>query len=149
MSAPLNFDLTLCFMLLGGATITGFQDGDACKAEMNADAYASEAGADGTVARWKINDPRGKITMTLLYGKPANIIAQTLHNLDVSLGQGVTNFALLDTNGTSFVRAGHIWVMKQPSLTVGRKGSPVEWVFESSDLVINHGLLRTAGGLLS
>lgn len=138
MAAPINYDFRQVTVLLAGAPVTGFADGDSISVERAADAYTMQIGLDGEASRSKQNDNSGTITLTLLAGSPANLALQALYEADDLSGVGTFPLAIADLRGSFLAATTAAWIKKVPSRSFGRDNGSVEWVLETNDLLMGH-----------
>jgi len=122
---------------------SGYDDGDFCKIEANADDFELTMGTDGEGARSETGDRSAKFTVMLLQTSDGNAVFSAANNLDraANNGAGVGPFMIRDRQGTSMYMADKTWVVGPPkSVTFGRKAQGREWVLET------HNLVRFDGG---
>ena len=60
-----TYDPKQISVIVGGAIISGFADGEFVTTERNEDAFTLNVGADGEGGRVKSNNKSGRITLTL------------------------------------------------------------------------------------
>lgn len=108
-------------VIVNGAIITGYADGDAIQAERNEDKYTQLVGADGGVTYNKSNDDTGIITLTL---KPTSSSLPTLRALSKS--EELFNVLIQDTKNNIRVTGEDCLIQKWPSFTRGAEASGVE-----------------------
>lgn len=148
MAAPKNFNLKDFALIVGTDRIEGFADGDAIKIEPLGPTQTLEIGVDGAALRARsFKGDYYKVTVTLQFGSPAISFLDALLILDKLSGQGVVPMALVGVNGGTVFGAASAWVEQEPSVTLGEKPSASEWVFGTTDAVLGHLPLDTAGAL--
>src|SRR6516164_4485899 len=84
-----------------GALMQGFAQDTMIKIENMADAFVSEVGVDGEVARSKVSDRRVKVTISLLQTSQSNAVLSAQLVLDQAApnGAGVGMFRMEDIQG--------------------------------------------------
>lgn len=108
-------------VVVGGAIITGYADGDAIQAEPNEDKWTQSVGADGGVTYNESNNETGVITLTL---KPSSSSIPYLRTLYKS-GESF-NVLLQDTENNVRVTGEDCRIQKWPAFTRSEEESGVE-----------------------
>lgn len=118
-------------IIVGAAVLTGHADGTFVTIEPMTDGVASEAGADGEVARAMSLDRRHTITYTAQQTSRANDILSALYHADqLSGGDGAVPITVTDLRGTTvFVGTG--WVRKLATATYSKGLESKEWPIEA------------------
>lgn len=138
MAAPINYDFRQVAVLVGGVPIEGFADGDSISVERTSDGYTMSVGLDGEGVRSKQNNDSATITLTLMAGAPANAILQGLYEVDELSGVGTFPLAITDLRGSFLCATDAAWVKKVPTRTFGRNNGTIEWVLETTQLLMGH-----------
>jgi hypothetical protein len=102
-----------------GVPIEGWADGDVLTVTREADVFGDVVGVAGSVARYKTNDNRATVTISLLSVSPVNAALSAIFTADLFApgGAGVGAFMIADLNGTSLYTAGNAWISKPPDPT--------------------------------
>lgn len=108
-------------VIVDGAIITGYADGDAIQAERNEDKFSQLVGADGGVTYNESNDDTGIITLTL---KPTSSSLPVLRALSKS--KKLFNVLIQDTKNNVRVTGEDCLIQKWPSFTRGAEASGIE-----------------------
>jgi hypothetical protein len=119
---------------VNGVIISGFADGDSIVVEFNDDAWRDAAGNDGEVARSKVNDPRGTITLTLLQTSISNDFLNGLATVDQLTGLAQLSVQIRDLRGTSLAFSNDAWILRTPTKTYGRDVGNTEWPIRCGNL---------------
>lgn len=96
--------------------IKGWADGDVLTVTRESDAFGTVVGVGGSVARYKTNDNRAIVTISLLSTSPVNAALSSIFLADLNApgGAGVGAFMIVDLNGTSIYTAGNAWIQRPP-----------------------------------
>lgn len=108
-------------VIVDGAIITGYADGDAIQAERNEDKFSQLVGADGGVTYNESNDDTGVITLTL---KPTSSSLPLLRALSKS--KKLFNVLIQDTKNNVRVTGEDCLIQKWPSFARGAEASGIE-----------------------
>ena len=128
-----SFDPKDVIIVIGGAPMQGFVDGEFVSFERTEDAFSTTAGADGDVTRVKSNNKIGILTLTLDQTSISNDILSAFAQLDEKSNAGIVPIIIKEINGTTTVFSGTGWVMKMPVLNYGKETSPREWAITVAD----------------
>ena len=109
------------------------------------DAFADEAGADGTVIRYATHEKRATCTIVLKGSSDENAKLSALHALDVATpnGAGVVPFMVRDNNGTTLIATDKAWIRAMPTKTLAAAPGDVSWAIR---LVLDSPLNWIVGG---
>jgi hypothetical protein len=118
-----------------GALMQGFAQDTMIKIEQMSDAFVSEVGVDGEVARSKVSDRRVKVTLSLLQTSASNAVlsAQLILDQAAPNGAGVGSFRMEDLQGGTLVQGQQAWITKMPDNEMSRSAKAREWVIEIAD----------------
>ena len=108
-------------VIVNGAIITGYADGDAIKAERNEDKFSQFVGADGDVTYNETNNDTGLITLML---KPSSSSLSYLKSLYKS--KKLFNVLIQDTANNVRVTGEDCMIQRWPSFSRGEEASGVE-----------------------
>lgn len=131
-----TFDPQKVSLILGTHIVSGFAADEFINVSREADNFADITGADGEVARGKINDKRGNIVITLLQTSESNDFLSTIVRTDELTGGGVFDCLIRDVNGTTLVNGAEAWILK-PADVVYSGGGEVgsrEWTIRVANL---------------
>ncbi|RYF51816.1 MAG: DUF3277 family protein [Cytophagaceae bacterium] len=131
-----TYDPALVTWIWGGEIATGFAEDTAISVEMMSDAWADQAGVDGSVSRSRSNDYRGTVTVNLSQSSPTNDKYQALHNADLLTGLGASPGLLRDASGRTIITGDSGWIVKAPPAEFGRSLSNRQWVIRFAHLVM-------------
>jgi len=103
--------------------------------------WETKVGADGEVVRYKTNDKRAIIKLTLMQTSSGNDILSQLREADLasSNGAGIGAFVARDLSGRTVARASACWVKGAPTVERGLEAGEVEWELECAALEITVG----------
>mgnify|MGYP000193237170 CR=1 FL=1 len=120
-----------------GILLTGLADGnDSITVERNSDAFTLVVGSDGESTRSVSPDNSGKITVRLQGTSLSNDVLSALHETDRFGNLGQAPLFVKDLSGTTTALAQAAWIVKAPSISIGKNMTNREWVFETGDLEI-------------
>jgi hypothetical protein len=114
--------------------ISGFAKGTYITVERLSEAFSSEAGAQGEVARTRKRDKRGSVKFTLMATSACNDLLSAVAALDESNGQGVGQLSIRDGNGTTVAAATNAWIKKLPSAEYADEMPNRDWELECENL---------------
>lgn len=119
-----------------GVPIDGWADGDVLTITREADAFGDTVGVSGSVARWKSNDNRATVTISLLSTSPVNAALSAIFTADLYApgGAGVAAFMVVDLNGTSLYTAGHCWIQRPPDPTWSNEPRERVWTLRCATI---------------
>lgn len=120
-------------VIVAGSIITGFAD-DIVSVERNANVFEDEAGAQGDVVRYAMNDKRGTITIKLLQTSKSNLFLSGLSKADELSGLGVFPVVVKDTRGKDIHVAAQAWIQKIAPASYKRGVETREWEIRTNNL---------------
>jgi Protein of unknown function (DUF3277) len=123
----------------GGVPITGFAPDTFIKVSFEKDAFETDVGADGEVARLASADESGTIEVTLLQSSPSNDYLSSMLSTDRLTNLNTAPFFAKDASGTSQVLASEAWIKKAPDFELSGSKTPRTWVFASGSIKLNAG----------
>lgn len=115
---------------------SGYDDGEFCRIEQEADDFTDKAGTDGEVTRSKTNDRRATISVILMQSSAGNALLSGLNNIDrlAGNGAGVGPLLVRDRQGTSLYAAAECWISKPPDVSFDREPTAREWTLRCANL---------------
>lgn len=119
------YDANQVSVVIAGIPIDGgFGEDEFCKVMSVSDDFEDVVGVDGSVTRFKTNDRRGEVTVTLMQTADANDSLAALRILDINAnnGAGVGPLMIRDKSGRALHAAQHCWIAKRPE-AVYKKGA--------------------------
>lgn len=122
-------------VIVGGAPMEGFADGEFVVVERNEDSFSLVVGADGEGARAASNNKSGKLTLTLLQTSKSNAVLAALNQADELTGSGVFPVLVKDNNGADLHEASTAWIAKPAPAPYGKTISNRQWVIETDSLI--------------
>lgn len=117
-------------MTLGTTPIEGVMDGTFILIEPNAPDWKKKVGAQGNVARTRIEDESYRVTITLMGSSPSNKDLTGINKTDKATGQGQLPFLMEDLSGEDMFFATNAWIEGKPALSKGDDITPVVWIIE-------------------
>lgn len=130
-----TYDPKQISVIVGGAIMSGYADGEFVTSERNEDAYTMAAGADGEVSRVKSNNKSGRITITLQQTSDSNTILTAFAAADELSNSGVVPVFIKDLKGVTLVSAARAWIVKYPATPFGKDVQNRAWVLETDELI--------------
>ena len=130
-----TYDPKQISVIVGGAIMSGYADGEFVTSERNEDAYSMAAGADGEVSRVKSNNKSGRITITLQQTSDSNTILTAFAAADELSNSGVVPVIIKDLKGVTLVSAARAWIVKYPATPFGKDVQNRAWVLETDELI--------------
>lgn len=131
MGQATNYVASQVTVILDGALIEGFADGDFITIEPNvADRFTHRVGADGEVLRSRSEDDTINVTFVLLQGSKANDVLSRKHQADLDSPNGTgggSGLHITDHSGTTIASASRAWIRGFPTITFGTEGGTREW----------------------
>jgi hypothetical protein len=134
MTAPATYDPALIQVIVGGAIIKGFADGEFVNVEYDNDLWNKVSGADGLVTRAKQNDLTGLITLTLQQSSLSNDVLTGFAIIDKTTNVGIVPVTIKDILGTTLMVSAYGWVRKLPPVTYGKEVTNREWQIDCAEL---------------
>jgi hypothetical protein len=115
---------------------SGYDDGEFCRIEQEADDFTDKAGTDGEVTRSKTNDRRATCSIILMQSSDGNALLSGLNNIDrlAGNGAGVGPFLVRDRQGTALYAAAESWISKPPDVSFDREPTAREWTIRVANL---------------
>lgn len=129
-----TYDAKKVAIIIGGAIMSGFSDGDMISIERNEDTFTLQMGTDGEGTRSKSNNKSGRFTLSLMQTSAANAALSAIAKLDEIGNAGAVPVLVKDTSGSSVYSASQAWLVKPPTAELGREAAAREWVFETHEL---------------
>lgn len=129
-----NYDARRLIVMLAGRLISeGFSEDDHLSIEYTSDGYTKTTGVDGYTGRARIADESARVTISLLQTSPANLILETIYQLDrnTPAGAGVGFFSINDINGPTIYAARCAWIAKRPDPAWGRDIKTRDWMIDA------------------
>ena len=119
-----------------GIPIEGWADGDVLTLTREADAFGSVVGVSGSVARYKTNDNRCTVTLSLLSTSPVNAALSGIFLADLNApgGAGIGGFTIVDLNGSSLYAAGSCWISRPPDPTWSNEPRERVWTLQCATI---------------
>jgi len=130
-----TYDPAQISIIVGGAIMSGFADGEFVTTERNEDAFTIATGADGEVSRVKSNNKSGRITITLQQTADSNLILSGFAQADELRNAGVVPVLIKDLKGATLVTAARAWVAKAPATPYAKDVQNRTWILETDELV--------------
>lgn len=129
-------DFNEVVVTFAGIPIDGWSDGDVLTVTREADLFGSTVGVTGSVARWKTNDNRATIEISLLSTSPVNAALSAIFQADLNApgGAGVGGFMIADLNGTSLYVAGNCWIKRPPDPSWSNEPRERRWILECATI---------------
>jgi hypothetical protein len=117
-----------------------YVDGTMIKVEYNEAGWAQKVGGQGEVARAKILNLTGKITVTILATSPVNDLLSAAYALDRAANLGFGSFYIEELTGTTLVTVPVAYIEKLPVIEyAGKEVGQREWVFLCEQIYENVG----------
>ena len=115
---------------------SGYDDGEFCRIEQEADDFTDKAGTDGEVTRSKTNDRRATISIMLMQSSTGNALLSGLNNIDrlAGNGAGVGPLLVRDRQGLALYAAAECWISKPPDVSFDREPTAREWTLRCASL---------------
>jgi len=125
-----------------GHFIDGWSDGAMIAISKAADDYSSKVGVDGKVARTKMHNKSGTVTISLMQTSLSNDRLSEIRRNDYALpnGGGVGSLTIQNIEGTDVHTAQNAWIQSAPDLSFESEAGTREWViaFDSLESVYGH-----------
>ena len=122
-------------VIVGGITITGFQEGTGIEIERDEDTFSKVTGSNGEVSRIMRNNRGAKIVLTLLQGSESNLSLSNFHNIDENTGAGSVPVIVKDNSGGSVHEATSAWVLKPAKANYGTAHEARVWTIDCAQLI--------------
>ena len=130
-----TYDPKQISVIVGGAIISGFADGEFVTTERNEDAFTLNVGADGEGGRVKSNNKSGRITLTLQQTSDSNLVLSGYAQADELRNAGVVPALIKDLKGDTLISAARAWVVKVPATPYAKDMQTRSWVIETDELI--------------
>jgi hypothetical protein len=116
--------------------INGWADGDVLTLTRESDAFGSVVGVTGSVARYRTNDNRATITISLMSTSPVNAALSAIFTADLYApgGAGIGALLIVDLAGTSIYTAGNCWIKRPPDPTWSNEPRERVWTLECATI---------------
>jgi len=118
-------------VILGGAIVSGFADGESIKVTHNEDAFTLQVGSQGHGTRTKNANKSGRLELVLQQTSEANAILQGFLTQDRNSGNGYFPMLVKDNSGSDIHTAETMWVVKQPDASYGKEATNRTWILET------------------
>lgn len=134
-----TYDPGLYTLSWGEIIFSGFMSGSMIKVARAADAFKSEAGAQGELVRVRSRRRDGMVTAILQKTSPINDLLSAAALLDETALPGVVSLGvkpmiMKDLGGTTVVNSPFTWARKIPDLDVKDSLPGCEWIFDCDQL---------------
>lgn len=114
---------------IAGTLMNGLDTDSFLTIEPNSDLFSNVIGADGEVARVRMNDNSFNMTMTLLQTSNKNDFLHALAKVDVQTNDGTFTVVVVDTSGTTLISSDCAYISKLPSVEYSTDIGSREWNF--------------------
>ena len=131
------YDANEVTIIVAGIPInSGYDDGEFCRIEQEADDFVDKVGTDGEVTRSKTNDRRATVSVILMQSSTGNALLSALNNIDrlSGNGAGVGPLLIRDKQGTSLYAAAECWISRPPNVSFDREPTAREWTIRVAQL---------------
>ena len=125
-----TFDPQLVLISVGGATISGYADGEFLSIVADNQQFSKVVGADGFTTRVKSNNYNGSLTLTLSQSSPSNDFLSGILNLDRISNLGIVPILIKDLSGTTTLFSAQGWIQQFPDVTYSNEISNRAWIFD-------------------
>jgi hypothetical protein len=132
-----TYDAKKVIVLFGGVPIGGYADGSFVKITANADLFTQKVGADGEIARSRLNDNTHKVDITLMQSSPSNTYLSTIANIDRLSNMGIRPLNITDLSGASLFFWPQAYISKDPDVEFAKETTDRAWSFNTGH-VVNH-----------
>lgn len=130
MAGYKNFDIKRVAVIVGGFPI----EVESIEIDQP-EGFTKKVGAQGEVARSKVNDDTAEVTITLLQTSDSNIILDALYAADRNSPGGVTNpITVKDILGTTLFFCLNSWGKKKAPLKFGKEVEDRVWVIDCAQV---------------
>jgi hypothetical protein len=140
MTQPQLFEYSADYVDIdyGGVILTGYAD-TFIEVEYHEPDFKMHKGSLGDVARSRLLDRTGKITVTLMDVSASNDQLMAFAANDRKKGRGFKPFKMRDRSSNTTIQATQAWIEKIPKVGRGKESGTTVWVFECAFLDINVG----------
>jgi len=121
-------------VILGGAIISGFADGESIKITHNEDAMTLQIGSQGHGTRTKNANKSGRLELVLQQTSESNAVLQAFATQDRVSGNAFFPMLVKDNSGSDIHTAETMWVVKEPDASYGKEATSRTWVLETDSL---------------
>lgn len=129
MPAPIStYDPANVQVIIDAVPVSGFADGTFVSVSQDNESFTKKVGADGEVARARMSNRSGTLTLTLMATSVANAALTALH-----LAETIFSISIID--GGNEVFGAQCWVEKPPTVDRGTEISDSEWTIAIAQVV--------------
>lgn len=122
-------------VILGGAIMSGFAEGEFVSVTMDEDQWELKVGTDGEGTRSKQNNDSGTVKVMLMQSSDSNIVLQALWNADKLSDSGLFPLLIKDNSGKSLYMAEQAWIQKQPEAKFAKGVETREWTIRTDHMI--------------
>jgi hypothetical protein len=128
-----NYSADRVVVTFAGLRIQGFGDGTFLRIRPMSPGFGSKVGSDSLVSRFRNNDPRHEVEITLEQTSSSNDVLAAIHVADLAApnGSGVSVLSIEDLEGRFTAIAEFAWITKVPDAEFGRETGQRVWMFEA------------------
>lgn len=120
MAQIATYDPTKMMVVIGAVPASGFADGTFVSVSQDGESFTKKVGADGEVARARMANRSGTMTLTLMSTSVTNAALTAFHTAE-------TIFPVQIKDGSNVVFGAQCWVEKPPTLERGTEVGDAEW----------------------
>lgn len=139
---------SVVFLLAGFIPVEGFVDGTFIEISKDLIPFTSQRTPDGSVSRLYNNDQTYTITLTIHNGSSSNDVLTKLWQIDEITQRGKFPLFIKDNSGTDLFFSTSTWIEGVPAIVKSNGIDARQWVFRSSQAVINIGGNQDPSSLL-
>lgn len=122
-------------VIVGGAIMSGFADGEFVTISMDEDQWELKVGTDGEGTRSKQNNNSATVKIMLMQSSDSNVVLQGFWNSDKLSDAGVFPLLIKDNSGKSLYMAEQAWIQKQPEAKFGKAAETREWTIRTDNMI--------------
>jgi len=122
-----TYDFKKVIFVAGGVPLSGLMR---VTVRRQSDAWVMDVGADGEVARSRINDKRGEFEIELQQTSKSNLLLAGFAVADELDNDGVIPVAVVDLLGASLHFSAEAWCKKIPDSEYAQASGTRTWLFE-------------------
>lgn len=128
-----NYSADRVVITFAGLRIQGYGDGTFVRIRPMSPGFGSKVGSDSLVSRYRNNDPRHEVEITLEQTSSSNDVLAAIHAADLAApnGAGVSVMSIEDLEGRFAATAETAWIAKMPDAEFGRETGQRTWLFEA------------------
>ena len=136
-----TYDPNLIHVTAFGHFVEGFSDGTFVTLAKTGPAFSKKAGVKGEIARSRMHDRSGTLTISLMATSKSNDRFNEIYNADrdATNGEGVGSLTVQDIGGTSIFSAAKCWIESAPDPAFESEVNAREWVLAYERLDETHG----------